>query len=96
MSLSRAEVEKVALLARLELTEAELERMTSQLQAIVGYVESLNELNTEFVPPMSHPLDASNVFRADELQPSFDRQDMLAGAPKRDDQHYLVPAVLGE
>ena len=96
MSLSREAVNKVALLARLDLTDAELATMTSQLQAIVGYVESLNELNTEAVAPLSHPLDAGNVFRDDVLRPSFDRETMLANAPKRDGECYLVPAVLGE
>jgi aspartyl-tRNA(Asn)/glutamyl-tRNA(Gln) amidotransferase subunit C len=96
MSLSRDEVNKVALLARLDLTEAELATMTTQLQAIVGYVESLNELNTDTIAPLSHPLEVSNVFRDDTLVPSLDREAMLANAPKRDGECYLVPAVLGE
>ncbi len=96
MSLSREAVNKVALLARLDLTDAELATMTTQLQAIVGYVDSLNELNTDAVAPLSHPVDVNNVFREDVLQPSTDREAMLANAPKRDGECYLVPAVLGE
>ncbi|HWB00336.1 MAG TPA: Asp-tRNA(Asn)/Glu-tRNA(Gln) amidotransferase subunit GatC [Pirellulales bacterium] len=95
MSLSRAEVEKVALLARLELAPDELDAMTRQLQAIVGYVEQLSELDTAGIEPMAHPHDFTNVFRADRVEPSYDRQQMLANAPNTDGQTYLVPAVLG-
>jgi aspartyl-tRNA(Asn)/glutamyl-tRNA(Gln) amidotransferase subunit C len=84
------------LLARLELTPAELERMTEQLGQVVAYVESLAELDTENVEPMAHALDVSNVFAADEQRPSLDREAALANAPHRDREFYLVPAVLGE
>ncbi|HEX4148112.1 MAG TPA: Asp-tRNA(Asn)/Glu-tRNA(Gln) amidotransferase subunit GatC, partial [Pirellulales bacterium] len=96
MSLSREQVEKVSLLARLRLTAGELERMTAQLGQIVGYVEQLAELNTDDVAPLSHPLEMSNVFRPDELRPSLDRVKMLANSPHSDGEYYLVPAVLGD
>lgn len=96
MSLTRQDVEKVSLLSRLLLTPAELDRMTEQLGAIVGYVEQLNELNVEGVEPMAHAVPTSDVFRADEVRPSFDRAAMLANAPHQDGEFYLVPAVLGE
>lgn len=96
MSLSLADVEKVSLLARLQLTEAELTTMTEQLGQVVGYIELLSELDTEDVEPMAHAVELSNVFRADELRPSFDRAEMLARAPHADGEFYLVPAVLGE
>lgn len=96
MSLSRADVEKVSLLARLRLSEAELETMTPQLIKIVGFVEQLNELDTANVQPMAHALDMHNVFAADDLHISLDRDQALANAPKRDDECYRVPAVLGE
>jgi aspartyl-tRNA(Asn)/glutamyl-tRNA(Gln) amidotransferase subunit C len=96
MALSRQQVEKVALLARLELTSDELATMTSQLAAIVDYVEQLSELDTEAVEPMAHPIDCANVFREDRVQPSVERDQMLASAPHSDGQCYLVPAVLGE
>ena len=95
MSLSRQEVERVSLLARLRLSEAELDTMTVQLGQVVDYVAQLSELDTENVQPMAHAVEISNVFRADELQPSLDRADALANAPHHDDQFYLVPAVLG-
>lgn len=96
MALSRDRVEKVALLARLRLTDDELARMTEQLSQIVGYVEQLGELDTETVQPLSHPLPVANVFRDDELRPSLPREEMLAAAPHSDGECYLVPAVLGD
>ncbi len=96
MTLSRADVEKVALLARLELSSAELNLLTPQLQQIVEYVESLNELNTEGVEPMAHALDVANVFAEDVVRPSLPREQALANAPHQDGEFYLVPAVLGE
>jgi len=96
MSLSRADVEKVSLLARLKLSEPELELMTGQLAAIVGYVEQLNELDTTGVVPMAHAVEVTNVFRDDVARPSLDRDAALANAPKSDGEYYLVPAVLGE
>jgi aspartyl-tRNA(Asn)/glutamyl-tRNA(Gln) amidotransferase subunit C len=96
MSLSREQVEKVSLLARLRLSDAELERLTAQLSQVVDYMDLLGELNTEDVEPMAHAVEISNVFRDDELRPSFDRAEMLARAPHADGEFYLVPAVLGE
>ena len=96
MSLSRHDVEKVSLLGRLLLTPEELDRMTTQLGAIVGYVEQLNELDVTGVEPMAHAVPTANVFRDDEMRPSVDRAAMLANAPHADGEFYLVPAVLGE
>lgn len=96
MSLSRDQVEKVALLGRLRLTPAELEKMTAQLAPIVSYVELLSELNTDEVEPMAHAVETFNVFRPDEVRPSVERAQMLANAPHADGEFYLVPAVLGE
>jgi len=96
MSLTRRDVEKVSLLARLRLSEAELETMTPQLDKIVGFVEQLNELDTTNVEPMAHALDLSNVFAADEQRESLPREAALANAPKHDGECYRVPAVLGE
>jgi aspartyl-tRNA(Asn)/glutamyl-tRNA(Gln) amidotransferase subunit C len=96
MALTRDEVEKVSLLARLKLTEEELDRMTAQLGQIVDYVHQLAELDTEEVEPMVHAVELTNVFRPDEVRPSLPRAEALANAPKRDEECYLVPAVLGE
>jgi aspartyl-tRNA(Asn)/glutamyl-tRNA(Gln) amidotransferase subunit C len=94
--LTRAQVEKVSLLARLQLSAEELDLMTTQMGQIVGYVESLSDLNTHEVEPMAHALEVSNVFAADEPRPSLPREAALANAPHHDGEFYLVPAVLGE
>jgi aspartyl-tRNA(Asn)/glutamyl-tRNA(Gln) amidotransferase subunit C len=96
MSLSRADVEKVSLLGRLLLSEAELDMMTAQLGRVVGYVEQLSEVNTDGIQPMAHAVEIHNVFRDDTLRPSLPREAALANAPKRDSECYRVPAVLGE
>ena len=96
MSMSRETVEKVSLLARLQLSDAELDQMTEQLSRILDYIEQLDELDTEDVAPMAHAIDVHNVFAADEERPSLDREQALANAPKRDEQCYRVPAVLGD
>ena len=96
MNLTRQEVEKVSLLARLALSPEELETMTDQLSRIVRYVRQLSELDTGEIEPMAHAIDISNVFAGDEPGESLPRDSALAGAPKRDDECYLVPAVLGE
>ncbi len=96
MSLTRADVEKVSLLARLALTPDELDALTLQLGEIVRYVEQLGELDTRDVQPLAHALDLANVFADDTLLPSLDREQALANAPKRDAECYRVPAVLGD
>ena len=96
MAISREEVEKVSLLGRLLLSEAELDRMTTQLGQILQYMELLGEVDTEGVEPMAHALDVSDVFRGDEVRPSLPRQKALANAPHGDGECYLVPAVLGD
>lgn len=96
MSLSRQDVEKVSLLARLRLEGGELDQMTTQLGEIVGYVDQLSELDTADVPPMAHAVEMANVFAEDVVNPSYDREVILANAPKRDLECYRVPAVLGD
>ncbi len=96
MPISRAEVEKVSRLARLRLSEEELDRMTGQLGEILGYISLLSELDTGSVEPMAHSLDVTTVFRDDAVQPSLEREAALANAPHRDAECYLVPAVLAE
>lgn len=96
MVLSREDVEKVSLLGRLRLTPAELDTMTSQLAAIVGYIEQLKELDTANVEPMAHAMELRNVFADDALRPSLPRAEALANAPKKDSECYRVPAVMGE
>lgn len=96
MGLGREEVEKVSLLARLLLSDAELETMTPQLAQIVHYVEQLASLDTNQVEPLAHTLDLVNVLADDVPQPSLPREVALANAPKQDGECFRVPAVLGE
>ena len=94
--LTRADVEKVALLARLQLSDAELDTMTGQLAQIVGYVDQLAEVNADGVEPMAHAVEVTNVFAEDRVEPSLPREAALANAPRHNNRSYLVPAVLGE
>jgi aspartyl-tRNA(Asn)/glutamyl-tRNA(Gln) amidotransferase subunit C len=99
MSLTSEQVRWVAHLARLELTDAELETMTRQLNSIVDYVAQLQEVITDGVEPLAHALAVHNVFRDDELRPSLPADEALANAPDRrtdarGEQFYGVPAVL--
>ena len=96
MSISRQDIEKVALLARLQLTDEELSKMTVELGQIVGYVDQLAEVDTSGIEPMAHAIETVNVFRDDVVVASLPRDEALANAPHRDDRGYLVPAVLGD
>jgi aspartyl-tRNA(Asn)/glutamyl-tRNA(Gln) amidotransferase subunit C len=92
--LTRDDVAKVALLGRLKLSADELERMTSQLGRVLEYVEILNEVDTEPVEPMAHPIELANVFRGDVERECLPREDALANAPKTDGRFFVVPAIL--
>jgi len=94
VSLSRAQVEHVSLLARLLLSPDELDEMTRQLDKVVRYVEQLGELETEAVQPLAHALDLTNVFADDKPGASLERRAALANAPNQDGACYRVPAVL--
>lgn len=96
MTLSQADVEKIALLGRLQLAPDELAAMTDQLDQIVGYVHQLAELNTDDVEPMAHAVELRNVFAADEVRPSLTRAEALANAPRHDEECFLAPPVLGD
>jgi aspartyl-tRNA(Asn)/glutamyl-tRNA(Gln) amidotransferase subunit C len=92
----RADVEKVAKLARLQPSEAEVEEFTHQLGAILEYVEKMNELETEGVEPLAHCLPVSNVFRDDEVKESLGTEKTLANAPQRDGEFFKVPKILDD
>lgn len=94
MALSIDEVAKVALLARLRLSPAELETFTGQLNSIVEFVTLLQKLDTTDVEPLAHGVEVRNVFRDDVRGPSLPREAALANAPKRNLESFLVPAVL--
>lgn len=92
--MSPDEVRWVAHLARLELSQGELDEMTRQLSAIVEYVNQLQDLDTEAVEPLAHALDITNVFRDDVPGESLPVDAALANAPNRKGNFYSVPAVL--
>lgn len=94
MKLTREEVEYVAKLARLRLTEEEKEQMASKLGAILEYIGKLNELDTSNVEPTFHVLDMKNVFREDEVTGSFPQEEILANAPQRIESFFGVPRIL--
>ena len=93
MQISREEVLHVAKLARLALTEEEVERFRDQLSAILEAVGKVSELDLEGVPPTSHPLDLVNVFAEDEPRPSLSREDALANAPDPEGGFFGVQPV---
>ena len=92
--LSREDVTKVAVLARLKLTDSEVERFTSQLGQVIEYIDVLNEIDTGDVEPMAQVADLSNVFRDDEARQSLSREQALVNAPETDGQFFLVPRIL--
>ncbi len=91
--ISREDVAYVARLARLRLAEDEQERMTEELQAVLGYVEHMNELDLEGVEPTPRVVDLVNVLRPDEVTPSLDRETALKNAPDEVDGGFGVPAA---
>lgn len=96
MAITVAEVERVALLARLRLSPAEVEGMTSELARVVAYVDQLAQVDTEGVEPMVHAVELTNVLRDDVVTASLDRDTALGNAPARNEVGFLVPPVLGE
>ena len=94
MKISRQEVEHVAKLARLELSEQEKEKLTDQLSNILTYVEKLNELDTKGIEPTAHVLDIKNVMRDDVAATSLPQERALANAPDKAAGHYKVPKII--
>jgi len=92
--ISRAEVEHVAALARLDLTDDELDRFTRELGSILEHVEELSGLALDGVEPTAHPLPLVNVLRPDEVSPSLERAEVLAAAPAVEDHRFRVPRIL--
>ncbi len=90
--IDRDQVLHVAKLARLALSEEEIEKMSAELSAILEHVELIGELDLEGVPPTSHVVPLANVFRADEPRPSWPRERTLAAAPDPTDDAYRVPS----
>lgn len=94
--LTRADVEHVARLARLDLSDDEIAEYTEQLAGILEHAAQVAALDTTDVPPTAHPLPLVNVLRVDEVRPSLDRDEVLACAPSAEDGRFRVPRILGE
>jgi aspartyl-tRNA(Asn)/glutamyl-tRNA(Gln) amidotransferase subunit C len=94
LKLSREEVKHIALLARLGLTDDDVEKFREQLSNILENFEILKQVDTSGVPPTSHPVALRNVIRDDEVRPSFSPKEILANAPREEDGCFRVRAVL--
>lgn len=94
MKITREEIEHIALLARLSLTDEEKETFGSQLSSILDYMEKLNELDTGNVSPTSHVLALRDVMRDDVPRPSIPRDDALSNAPSHTEKFYRVPKII--
>ena len=94
MDITVSDVEHVARLARLELSQDEKTLFAGQMGAILGYVEKLKELNTEGILPTSHAVPMENAFREDGVQPAIGVEKALANAPDRVESFYRVPKVI--
>ena len=93
--ITRRDVARVAKLSRLEVKPGELAAFTSQLRAILGYVNLLGEVDTAGVEPMAHAIELRDVLREDEPTPMLPREAALANAPATDGEFFLVPQILG-
>ena len=94
--ISTADVAHVARLARLDLSDDELEEFTDQLGAVLEHARDVEALDTASVPPTAHPLPLSNVLRQDVVVPCLDRDEVLAEAPESEAGLFRVPRILGE
>jgi aspartyl-tRNA(Asn)/glutamyl-tRNA(Gln) amidotransferase subunit C len=94
MKLSREEIQRVAMLARLRLTAEEEERFTEQLDKILQYMDKLNQLDTSEVQPLAHAVDIVNAFREDEVTNRPNVEALLANAPERDETFFRVPKII--
>lgn len=94
--ITRDEVEHLAVLARIDLTDDELDHLAPQLTVILESVASIQEVSDADVPPTSHPLPLTNVFREDVVEPCLSPEQALSGAPAQEQQRFSVPRILGD
>ena len=94
--ITRQDVSHVARLARLDLTDEELDRFTGQLADVLEHAAGVAALDTTGVEPTAHPIPLVNVLRPDEPRPGLDRDEVLAMAPAAEDNRFRVPRILGE
>lgn len=94
MSVTRKDVEYIAELARLKFNNQELDNFTEDLNEILTYIDKLNELNTDNIEPLSHPVEGTNAFREDIVKPSIPTEEALKNAPDKDESFFKVPKVI--
>lgn len=94
MKITREEVEHVATLAKLNLSEKELAKMTDQLDTILSYVAKLDELDTAGVVPTTHVFDINNAYREDEVEPSLTQAEALVNGPQENGEAFVVPRII--
>lgn len=94
--ITREQVAHLADLARIDLSDAELDHLAPQLAVILDSIKSISEVAAEDVPPTSHALPLTNVFRKDEVRPGLTAQEALFGAPAVEEQRFSVPRILGD
>lgn len=94
--ITRADVANLAKLARIDMSDSELDELSGELAVILEAVARVQEVAGSDVPATSHPLPLTNVFRADENRPSLTPEEALGGAPAQEEQRFKVPQILGE
>jgi aspartyl-tRNA(Asn)/glutamyl-tRNA(Gln) amidotransferase subunit C len=95
-SISRDDVANLARLARIDISDEQLDHLSGELSLILDSVARVQEVAGEDVPPTSHPLPLTNIWRADEVRPSLTPEEALSGAPESAEQRFKVPQILGE
>ena len=95
MTITRQEVAHLARLSRLALGDDELDHLAGQLDVIIGAVARVSEVAADDIPPTSHAVPMTNVFRPDVLRPCLSQQDALSGAPEAEDGRFRVPPIIG-
>jgi aspartyl-tRNA(Asn)/glutamyl-tRNA(Gln) amidotransferase subunit C len=94
--ITREEVAHLADLARIDLSDAELDHLAPQLAVILDSVASIREVAADDIPPTSHPMPLTNVFREDVVRPGLTADQALSGAPQVEEQRFAVPRILGD
>lgn len=96
MAITIEDVDKIAKLAKLSFTDEEKQKFTEQLSQIISYVEKLNELDIENIPPTYHVLEVNNVFREDVVRQSMSQEKVLQNAPESKNGYFSVPKVIAQ
>lgn len=94
MSLNKSDIEKLAVLARINISETESEKVTERIGSVLELIDELQATNTEGVEPMAHPMDAVQTLRADTVTETNNREQLMSNAPASEDGLFLVPKVI--